>query len=99
MMDEESNRTAERILAAAPPLPLDTGHWQKIVEAVGLSKRQAQITELMLRDLSDNQIAIVLGISESTIDTHMERIQYRTGTRGRMQLAMHVLAVSHQVRQ
>jgi DNA-binding CsgD family transcriptional regulator len=85
------------ILAEAPPLPLDAVHWQKIVRKLGLSNRQAGVVELMLRDLSDKQIALVQGISESTVTTHQERIRYRTGTRGRMQLAMHVLAVSREV--
>jgi len=87
-----------RILAAAPPLPLAADHWQAVVEIMGLSAQQARITELILRDLSDKQIALVLGISESTVETHKERIRYRTGARGRMQLAMQVLAISHQVR-
>lgn len=65
---------------------------------MGLSSRQAQIAELMLRDLSDKQIAAALKISESTLETHKQRICLRTGIRGRMQLAMHVLAVSHEVR-
>jgi len=90
---------ATDILAAAPTLPLTADVWQKIVETIGLSTKQGQIVELMLRDLSDREIALVLSISESTIETHKERISYRTGTRGRMQLAMHILAVSHQIRQ
>ncbi len=91
------SKTAAAILAAAPPLPLDAGHWEKVVQAIGLSKRQAEVAKLMLRDLADREIAAVLGINESTIDTHTERIEKRTRTKGRMQLAMHVLAVSHHV--
>lgn len=86
------------ILSQAPPLPLDDAHWQEVVGTIGLSAQQARILELMLRDLSDLQIAQVLGISESTVKTHQERIRFRTGARGRMQLAMLVLSVSHQVR-
>ncbi len=93
----QRSKTSADILGAAPPLPLDAQHWKEIVKKIGLSTRQARIVELMLRDLSDRQIAIVLGISESTIETHKERISHRTGTHGRMQLAMHVLAVSHRV--
>jgi len=89
---------AARILAAAPPFPLKEAHWRKVVETMGLSSQQARITELMLRDLSDKQIALVLRISESTVETHKIRIRYRTGARGRMQLAMQVLSISHQVR-
>jgi DNA-binding NarL/FixJ family response regulator len=91
------SKTAAAILSAAPPLPLDPEHWQKVVNAIGLSEQQARIVELILRDLCDKQIAAVMGISESTIDTYMQRIGKRTGTSGRMQLAMRVLAVSHEV--
>ena len=96
-MAQLSEQAAE-ILAAAQPLPIEPRNWQKIVKSIGLSEKQSQIVELMLRDLSDREIALVLGISESTVETHQERIGRRTGTRGRMQLAMHVLAVSHQLR-
>ncbi len=87
-----------QILAKALPLPLEADLWESVVQAMKLSSRQARIVELILRDLSDKQIALVLGISESTIETHKERIRLRTGARGRMQLAMQVLAVSHQIR-
>ncbi len=36
-------------------------------------------------------------ISEPTIRTYLQRISARTRTHGRMELAMRVLAVSHQV--
>jgi DNA-binding NarL/FixJ family response regulator len=92
------SKTAADLLASAPPLPLDGKHWRKVVTALGLSDQQARVAELVLRDLCNKQIAAVMGISESTIDTYMQRIGQRTGTSGRMQLAMHVMAVSHQVR-
>ena len=80
-----------------PPLPLDDGHWQAIVQAMRLSPQQAKIVELVLRGICDKQIAIAMGISEPTIRTYLQRISARTQTRGRMELAMRVLAVSHQV--
>lgn len=87
-----------QILENALPFPLEAHLWESVVQTMKLSSRQARIVELILRDLSDKQIAIVLGISESTIETHKERIRLRTGARGRMQLAMQVMAVSHQLR-
>jgi len=84
-------------LKTFPPLPLDDGHWQAIVRAMQLSPQQARIVELVLRGLCDKQIAAVMGIGEPTIRTYLQRISERTQTRGRMELAMRVLAVSHQV--
>ena len=89
---------AANILDRSPTFPLAAEHWESIVKTLKLSPQQAQIVEMMLRDLSDRQIAIVLGISESTIRTHTERIRHRTGAGSRMQLARLVLEVSHRVR-
>ena len=84
-------------LEAFPPLPLDDVHWRAIVAAMELSPQQAKIVELVLRGLCDKQIAVAMGISEPTIRTYLLRISAKTHTRGRMELAMRVLAVSHQV--
>ncbi len=84
-------------LDAFPPLPLEDDHWQAIVAAMQLSRQQARIVELVLRGLCDKQIAAAMGISEPTIRTYMLRISAKTRTQGRMELAMHVMAVSHQV--
>ena len=89
--------TVANPLDTFPRLPLDDGHWQAIVQAMQLSPQQAKIVELVLRGLCDKQIAVVMGISEPTIRTYLQRISERTQTRGRMALAMRVLAVSHQV--
>jgi len=95
---EELSPEAKAILAGAPKLPVDADHWQAIIRAVGFSRQHARIAELIVRDLCDKQIAIVLNISESTIDSHMERIERRTGTSGRRQLMAYLWEVSLQVR-
>lgn len=94
MAQAPSSDLASTILASAPPLPLTPDHWQAIVQTIGLSPRQAHIIELMLRDLTDQQIALVLGISESTIETHKLRIRNRTGSSSRVRLAMLVLEIA-----
>jgi DNA-binding NarL/FixJ family response regulator len=80
-----------------PPLPLDDGHWLAVVKAMRFSPQQAKLVELVLRGLCDKQIAAAMGIGEPTIRTYLQRIAERTQTRGRMELAMRVLAVSHEV--
>ena len=50
-----------------------------------------------MRDQSDKQIARIMGLAIPTIRTYLQRIGVRMGTCGRMQLAMRVLEVSHQV--
>jgi DNA-binding NarL/FixJ family response regulator len=64
---------------------------------MGLSRQQARVVELMLRCASQKQIAAALDITEPTLKTYMQRIFVRTGTNSRMDLAMHVFALSHRV--
>jgi DNA-binding NarL/FixJ family response regulator len=84
-------------LPDVPPLPLHPDHWQAIYLALRLSPKQAQVVELVLRGLCDKQIAQTMGIGEPTVRTYLDRISARTRTHGRMELAMKVLAVSHEV--
>jgi DNA-binding CsgD family transcriptional regulator len=93
-----SARDPARDLESLPLLPLTADHWEAICEAMQLSPQQARVVELVLRSAPQKQIAAVMGISEPTLKTYLDRIASRTGTRGRMQLAMHVLGVSHEVR-
>jgi DNA-binding NarL/FixJ family response regulator len=80
-----------------PALPLHPAHWQAVCEAMELSPRQATLVELLLCGLCDKQIAAQMGISEPTVRTYLDRIWARTRTHGRMELAMRVLVVSHEV--
>lgn len=93
------NRPAKRATPniSLPPLPLDAAHLRAIYKAMRVSPRQASVIDLTLRDLSDAEIANYMGISISTVAIHRERIFARTGARTKMQIAMHVLAVSHQI--
>jgi DNA-binding NarL/FixJ family response regulator len=84
-------------LETFPPLPLEAAHWRAIVQALQLSAQQARIVELVLRGMCDKQIAAAMGISEPTIRTYLQRISARTRTHGRMELALCVLGISHQV--
>jgi DNA-binding NarL/FixJ family response regulator len=90
----ESANGSKRTL---PALPLADEHRLAIFEVLGLSPRQITIVELMLRDAGNREITTLLGISEGTLKTQQRRIFSRTGTRSRMQLAMRVLTVSHEV--
>lgn len=96
-MDRPKRTTPSLPAESFPPLPLDPALWEAIFAALGLSPRQAQVVELMLRGMCDKQIAASMGISEPTIRTYLDRIWARTRTHGRMELAMRVLAVSHSV--
>jgi len=82
---------------AFPPLPLSSGHWQAVIDAMQLSPQEARVVELVLRGACEKQVSSQLGIGIPTIRTYLTRIAAKTGTHGRMELALHVLGVSHQV--
>jgi DNA-binding CsgD family transcriptional regulator len=94
----QQSKAARKVLDSLQPLPLNDAHWHAVFEAMRLSPRQAEITKLVLQGATTRQIEIVVGIKGPTIKEQLNRIAVRTGTRGRMQLAMHVLCVSHEVR-
>jgi DNA-binding NarL/FixJ family response regulator len=81
-----------------PLLPLGSDHWRAIFEHLRLSPMQVEVTTLLLRGAARKQIADALDIAEPTIKTYLDRIYARTGTTDPMQLAMRVLAVSHEVK-
>jgi DNA-binding NarL/FixJ family response regulator len=89
--------STDSTFAEAPPLPLTPAHWRAIFCALGLSPKQSQVVELVLRGLCNKQITEAMGIRGPTVRTYFERIEARTGTHGRMELAMKVLAISHEV--
>jgi DNA-binding CsgD family transcriptional regulator len=50
-----------------------------------LTPRQADVMALVAEGLSDGQIARRLGLSESTVGKHLERVYARTGSHSRVQ--------------
>jgi DNA-binding NarL/FixJ family response regulator len=96
-MPRRNSELRSRLLESHPPLPLTQSHWSAIVATLKLSEQLATVAELLLRGFSVKEIATVTELGEGTVKDYVQRIGRRTGTHGRMQLAMRVLAVSHQV--
>ena len=88
---------AAKILDRLPPLPLPESLRRSVFRRLKLSPQQTTIAELMLRDAGNAEIEVILDLSEGTVKTQQARIFSRTGTHSRMQLAMRVLAVSHEI--
>jgi DNA-binding NarL/FixJ family response regulator len=80
-----------------PFLPIETEHWLAIVRSMQLSPQQARIVELLLRGMCLKQIAEAMSIGQPTVRTYLDRVFDRTGTHGRMEMALHVLGISHQI--
>jgi len=81
-----------------PLLGIEPDHWRAILEALRLSRQQAQILDLLLRGVDEQIIAPVVGIRQSTLRADIDRIFARTRSNNRIELAMQVLALSHKVK-
>jgi DNA-binding NarL/FixJ family response regulator len=84
-------------IESLPPLPLEADHWQAMVEAMGLSPREAQVAELKICGAQLKQMATLLGMEVTTVRAFQNRICVKAGIR-RHEFFAHILRVSHEVR-
>jgi len=64
--------------------------WLITPEELGLTKRQGEILELVLRGLPNKRIALMLHLSESTVKEHVTAILDRLGVRTRIEAITHL---------
>jgi DNA-binding CsgD family transcriptional regulator len=70
-----------------PPLySPHSGLSPEFIEKYGLSNRQTEITEALLRGKPDKEIAVLLDIATSTVRVHVKTIYQKTGVPGRYAL-------------
>ncbi len=71
--------------------------------AIGFSRRQYQVLELLLQGKSNKQIALELGISESTVEFHLRNIygklQVRSRTEAILKLGQSTVAIQDELRE
>lgn len=60
-----------------------------------LTMREREIAGLLVRGLSDKQIAAELGTSPNTVRVQLAAIRKKTGTANRTQVALLALAFAH----
>lgn len=71
-------------LAQTPPLYTPANGLSPVfIEKYHLSKRQIEITELLLRGRSNKEIAVDLNIEVNTVQVHLQNIYRKTGAPGR----------------
>jgi DNA-binding CsgD family transcriptional regulator len=77
-----------------PPAPLFlTGlPWNRLIGALGLSKREAEIAWHIMHDRAVSETANRMGISSHTVQTHRERLYRKLHVRSRCQLVVRVFA-------
>lgn len=67
--------------------------WRILSAKLKLSPRQLAVLIQIFASKSDDEIAISLGISDSTVRTYVNRMQDRLQVEGRVGLVVHVLRV------
>lgn len=66
-----------------------------IADAYGLTDREREVTELVARGLTTNEIAAELHLSPYTVQDHLKAIFERTGTRSRGELVARLFFDHH----
>ena len=70
--------------------------WARLMEHLDLPQRQAQLTRHIMAGMSDKQIAREMGISITTVRTHMSRLFRKFDLSDRTELVLHVFACLRQ---
>lgn len=84
-------------MTVATHTPLFTEQeWVRVQEQLGLPQRQAEITRHIMDGKSDKQIARAMGISITTVRTHVSRLFRKFDLNDRMELMLHVFACLRQ---
>ena len=78
----------EIVIVIEPAGPKEVG-WLHTA-AYGLSPREREIVDLVVRGVSNRQIAATLYISEYTVQDHLSNIFDKVGVRGRQALVKHL---------
>jgi DNA-binding CsgD family transcriptional regulator len=75
------DRPSETVVVVEPAKPEEVA-WLNVA-AHGLSPREEEVVELVVRGLSNRQISQTLFISENTVQRHLSNIFEKVGVRGR----------------
>lgn len=62
------------------------------IASLALSDRERETVELIARSLTNAEIAKVMRISVKTVEENIRRIQYKTGARGKLEIALRAAA-------
>ncbi len=60
--------------------------WEGISRQLDLTERECEVLQCLIRDRSDSETATILGLSRSTIRTHLERVHKKLGVHSRTAL-------------
>jgi DNA-binding CsgD family transcriptional regulator len=70
--------------------------WRGLCESLSLTRRQEQVLDCLLRDMSDSQIARRLGLATPTVRMHLGLMYKKLGVEDRIGLVVGVFRKSRQ---
>ena len=73
------------------PVARSSSHRRQEAEAEGLTRRERQIVDLLLKGCSNKEIASRLSVSERTIKNQLSALYRKTKVRSRLELALWAL--------
>jgi DNA-binding NarL/FixJ family response regulator len=82
------------IVVLAEPI---TCGWEQARESFGLTQREKDVAELLVKGLTNKEIGVHLQLAEQTIKEHIKHIMEKTDTSTRTELVAH-LFTSHDTR-
>lgn len=65
---------------------VSTDEWAQIAESFGLSRRLAEVLELAFGGMTEPEIAMALGIAQSTVHKYGQRLYRKLGIHSRSEL-------------
>lgn len=86
-MLEQTSDVSQKVLI---PPQFTPAEWSRIVTALQLTPRKANVAALVLQCRSDKEIAIDAGITEETVNSHLRGIYDRLEINGRVALVLRV---------
>jgi DNA-binding NarL/FixJ family response regulator len=96
-MPYRRKNSGSKQVSAPVPFPLDVATWHEVVREMQLPRQQTKVIELILRRMSDRQIAATMGISVPTVRTYLGRVFIRIGVRDRMELVLRILTLTQEL--
>ena len=88
LTEPTSTHSSEIVVVIEPVGPKELGWLHTAI--YGLSSREREIVDLVVRGVSNRQIAATLYISEYTVQDHLSNIFDKVGVRGRQALVRHL---------
>ncbi|RIK63123.1 MAG: hypothetical protein DCC65_16350 [Planctomycetota bacterium] len=83
-----------QLTAGRRAVTLEPDVWSEVAATLDLTPQQSKVVTLILRGYCDKQIAAQLGLSYSTVRTHLGRLFQRIGAQDRSELILAIFAIA-----